>query len=54
MTYYATVTELSDGTQVILRLAVRSSEVAPYISALVPMLVTPSGITRSVTRFPFK
>ena len=39
MTYYATVTELSDGTQVILRLAVRSSEVTPYISALIPLLV---------------
>ena len=39
MTYYATLTELSDDTQVILRLAVRSSEVTPYITALIPLLV---------------
>ena len=39
MTYYATLTEFSDGTQVILRLAVRSSEVTPYITALIPLLV---------------
>lgn len=39
MTYYATLTKLSDDTQVILRLAVRSSEVTPYITALIPLLV---------------
>ena len=39
MTYYAAVTEFYDGTQVILRLAVRSSEVTPYITALIPLLV---------------
>lgn len=39
MTYYATLKELSDGTQVVLRLAVRSSDVTPYITALIPLLV---------------
>lgn len=39
MTYYATVTEFSNGTQVILRLAVRSSDGTPYITALIPLLV---------------
>ena len=39
MTYYATLTEFSGGEQVVLRLAVRSSEVTPYITALIPLLV---------------
>ncbi|MBQ8840370.1 MAG: PAS domain-containing protein [Clostridia bacterium] len=39
MTYYATITEFSNGAQVILRLAVRSSEVTPYITAIIPLLV---------------
>ena len=39
MTYYATLTELSNGVWVILRLAVRSSEITPYITALIPLLV---------------
>ena len=39
MTYYATVTEFSNGAQVILRLAVRSSDGTPYITALIPLLV---------------
>ncbi len=38
MTYYATKTTLSDGTQVILRLAVVSSSVTSYISAFIPLL----------------
>ncbi len=38
MTYYATKTTLSDGTQVILRLAVVSSSVTSYITALIPLL----------------
>ena len=39
MTYYATKTALSDGTQVILRLAVRSSQVAPYFTAIIPLFI---------------
>ncbi len=39
MTYYAVKTTLSDGTEVILRLAVRSSQVTSYITALVPLLI---------------
>ena len=39
MTYYATKTSLSDGTQVILRLAVRSSQVTPYFTAIIPLLI---------------
>lgn len=39
MTYYAVKTTLSDGTDVILRLAVRSSQVTSYITALVPLLI---------------
>ena len=39
MTYYATKTALSDGTQVILRLAVRSSQVTPYFSAIIPLFI---------------
>ena len=39
MTYYATKTAFSDGTQVILRLAVRSSQVTPYFTAIIPLLI---------------
>ncbi len=39
MTYYAVKTTLSDGTEVILRLAVRSSQITSYITALVPLLI---------------
>ena len=39
MTYYAVKTTLSDGTEVILRLAVRSSQVTSYITAFVPLLI---------------
>ena len=39
MTYYAVKTTLSDGAEVILRLAVRSSQVTSYITALVPLLI---------------
>ena len=39
MTYYATKTALSDGTEVILRLAVRSSQVSPYFTAIIPLFI---------------
>ena len=39
MTYYATKTALSDGTEVLLRLAVRSSQVTPYFTAIIPLFV---------------
>lgn len=39
MTYYATKTALSDGTQVILRLAVRSGQVTPYFTAIIPLFI---------------
>ncbi len=39
MTYYATKTALSDGTEVILRLAVRSSQVMPYFTAIIPLFI---------------
>jgi len=39
MTYYATKTTLSDGSEVVLRLAVKSSQVTSYITALVPLLI---------------
>ena len=39
MTYYATKTALSDDTQVILRLAVRSSQVTPYFTAIIPLFI---------------
>ena len=39
MTYYATKTALSDDTEVILRLAVRSSQVTPYFTAIIPLLI---------------
>ena len=39
MTYYATKTALSDGTEVILRLAVRSSQVTLYFTAIIPLFI---------------
>ena len=39
MTYYAVKTTLSDGSEMILRLAVRSSEITSYITALFPWLI---------------
>jgi len=39
MTYYATKTALLDGTEVILRLAVRSSQVTPYLTAIIPLFI---------------
>ena len=39
MTYYATKTTLSDGTEVILRLAVRSSQTTPYFTAIIPLFI---------------
>ena len=39
MTYYATKTALSDGTEVIFRLAVRSSQVTPYFTAIIPLFI---------------
>ncbi len=39
MTYYATKTALSDDTEVILRLAVRSSQVTPYFTAIIPLFI---------------
>ena len=39
MTYYATKTTLSDGREIILRLAVKSSQVTSYITALLPLLI---------------
>lgn len=39
MTYYAMKTTLSDGSEIILRLAVKSSQVTSYITALVPLLI---------------
>ena len=39
MTYYATMTSLSDGTEVVLRLAVRSSQVTSYFTAIIPLLI---------------
>ena len=39
MTYYAVKTSLADGSEVILRLAVRSSEISSYISTLLPLLL---------------
>lgn len=38
MTYYAVRTALEDGREVILRLAVQSSQVSSYITALLPLL----------------
>ena len=39
MTYYAVRTSLADGSEVVLRLAVRSSQVTSYIASLVPLLI---------------
>ena len=39
MTYYAIRTSLADGSEVVLRLAVRSSQVTSYITSLVPLLI---------------
>ena len=39
MTYYAIRTALSDGTEVVLRLAVRSSQVASYFTAIIPLFI---------------
>ena len=39
MTYYAVKTALSDGEAIVLRLAVRSSQVTSYITSLVPLLI---------------
>ena len=39
MTYYAVKTTRADGSEVVLRLAVRSSQVTAYITSLVPLLI---------------
>ena len=39
MTYYAVRTSLADGSEVVLRLAVRSSQVTSYITSLIPLLI---------------
>ena len=39
MTYYAVKTSLSDGSDVVLRLAVRSSHITAYITSLIPLLI---------------
>ena len=39
MTYYAVKTVLADGGEVVLRLAVRSSQVTSYITSLIPLLI---------------
>ena len=39
MTYYAVKTSLSDGSEVVLRLAVRSSHITAYITSLIPLLI---------------
>ncbi|MBQ8545333.1 MAG: hypothetical protein IJ437_00125 [Clostridia bacterium] len=39
MTYYATKVSLSDGNEVILRFAIKSSQVTSYITALIPFLI---------------
>lgn len=49
MTYYAVVTELSDGEEVVLRLAVRSAEVNDYILATFPFLVLALLLSALVT-----
>lgn len=38
MTYYATKASLDDGSEVILRLAVKSNRITSYITALIPLL----------------
>ena len=39
MTYYAVKTALADGSEIVLRLAVRSSQVTSYITSLIPLLI---------------
>ena len=39
MTYYAVKSALADGSEVVLRLAVRSSQVTSYITSLIPLLI---------------
>ena len=39
MTYYAIRTALEDGGEVILRLAVKSSQISAYVTALLPLLI---------------
>lgn len=39
MTYYAVKKTLSDGSEVVLRLAVKSSQVMSYITSLIPLLI---------------
>lgn len=39
MTYYAVKTAFEDGREIILRLAVRSSQINSYITALIPLLI---------------
>ena len=39
MTYYALKTELSDGTEIILRLAIKSSQINGYLRVALPILI---------------
>ncbi len=39
MTYYALKTELSDGTEIVLRLAVKSSQINGYLGVALPILI---------------
>ena len=39
MTYYALKTELSDGTEIILRLAIKSSQINGYLKVALPILI---------------
>ena len=39
MTYYAVKSALEDGSEIVLRLAVRSSQVTSYITSLIPLLI---------------
>lgn len=39
MTYYALKTELSDGTEIILRLAIRSNQINGYLGVALPILI---------------
>lgn len=49
MTYYATKTVLSDGSEIILRLAVKSSQVSSYITAIVPLLMVVLAVSLSIS-----
>ena len=51
MTYYATKTSLSNGTEVILRLAVRSSQVATYFTAIIPLFILVLGVSLLLSFF---